>query len=448
VIRTHLRSPAPSVTRTGAVLLATRPFGTDTPAAPAHADSSRHPAGHDFGRVAVSPPLHADGSLDGGVIQRKGGAGRPRYHDPVVNLLKQPRRRTLTSTRRSAGPRKARWLRELKARPTREKARQAEFSSEGSIDWMQHIDLRHISQGRDAYDKNRDGALGAEAKFIQNMASSRAFIETALKAGDELNFGLYDQLHTLTLSGAKSANPSALHPVEDGAYGYQAGQGGRIDPEVLAQTMKGEDNPSPGLDGMRATKQLPPLYSYGNVTVDPAYAMSKDERVEYVRRKQKSGELHEGAFMEFPSEPEHLLRGRLEGYFKGYEREAEKGRKADTTTERQNQGRLAVASLHQKLERSHAYADGNGRTNLALMNALLIKEGMSPAILDDPSSSHLVTTEEWARQIQKGQARHYVVKAAWDKHRNNSPGTRNQKVANALVSFDRKQGTEKRFRYQ
>jgi hypothetical protein len=385
-----------------------------------------------------------------GFIQlRRRGKG-PRPPDPVIDTLRTRQSRIGTRGKRKLGPRKAKWLRELEQRGATEERRKAQFLDPNSFDWMQHIDLVHIHKGRDAYDKDRDGGLDAASSFMENMANARAYIETAMNGGDRLQFEHYAKLHAKTMAGADGKPRfDPLHPIEDGAYGYKAGKGGRVDPEVLASIMGGRDNEERRtLHGMRAQTQIPPLYEYAPAYNHEHTGMTLDERVDYVRRKQEDGLLADGVMMEFPivPEPERKLRQQLESFFRTYHDAITRAYNEADPFKRKAAVRLGIATLHQKLERAHPYADGNGRTNLALMNALLLKHGMSPAILDDPSSSHLVTPDAWAAEIKKGQERHAAVSAVWNS--NPESAERMALTHDALKRFDIARKTEKVFKFQ
>jgi hypothetical protein len=61
-----------------------------------------------------------------------------------------------------------------------------------------------------------------------------------------------------------------------------------------------------------------------------------------------------------------------------------------------------IADLYQMLEWTHPFIDGQGRTDLTLLSALLCKYGLNPAILDDPYFSTLGTLDAWAAKLKIG----------------------------------------------
>lgn len=346
--------------------------------------------------------------------------------------------------REEAARQKAEANRQRRARLRAEKTRKKEFLDPDSHEWMQHIDLKDIGEGRDAYEKEglRDDALKKGSTYIDNMAGARAYTETALESGP-LDFRMYDELHRRAMKGAATKDLDKLHP-DPGSYGYRAGKGGRSDDETLAKIMKGPDNPTPLLHGMRAAQQLGPLYDYGAVFNHAHTSMNENERLDYIkdRRSANSDEFRKGVMVEFPPRQQNEIKKDLEGWFQEYHGEV-KLAKEKAPAEREDGIRRATSSLHQKLERSHAYADGNGRTNLALLNALLKHEKLYPVILDDPGSSHVVTAEHWDEQVQKGQQRWSTVNAAAQE-----PGDRASNISDALLDFDKTHATEDEFKYK
>jgi len=68
-------------------------------------------------------------------------------------------------------------------------------------------------------------------------------------------------------------------------------------------------------------------------------------------------------------------------------------------------GKLAIiASTHRKLENLHPFLDANTRTNRLILHKLLVENGMTPVILENPLEVHLKTDAEWARVLKQGMA--------------------------------------------
>lgn len=61
-----------------------------------------------------------------------------------------------------------------------------------------------------------------------------------------------------------------------------------------------------------------------------------------------------------------------------------------------------IADLYQLLEWVHPFPDGQGRTDLVLLSALLSKYGINPPILLEPYASTFCTSEEWAEYLKNG----------------------------------------------
>jgi hypothetical protein len=91
-------------------------------------------------------------------------------------------------------------------------------------------------------------------------------------------------------------------------------------------------------------------------------------------------------------------------------------------------GRLRlIAGLHKQLEYLHPFVDANTRTNLLVLNKLLVEYGFTPVVLDNPNLSYTQTTDEWAALIDKGMQRWAAATAA---------STGGLDVAKELADFD------------
>jgi hypothetical protein len=61
-----------------------------------------------------------------------------------------------------------------------------------------------------------------------------------------------------------------------------------------------------------------------------------------------------------------------------------------------------IAKLFQDLDWHHAFEDGQGRTDLIVLSALLCKHGFNPAILDEPYFATYHTLDEWVVYLKEG----------------------------------------------
>lgn len=61
-----------------------------------------------------------------------------------------------------------------------------------------------------------------------------------------------------------------------------------------------------------------------------------------------------------------------------------------------------IARLYAELEWAHPWIDGQGRTDLILLNGLLCREGLHPCILNEPYFSSFNTVEDWTEYLEKG----------------------------------------------
>lgn len=96
-----------------------------------------------------------------------------------------------------------------------------------------------------------------------------------------------------------------------------------------------------------------------------------------------------------------------------------------------------IARLHKNLEYLHPFKDANTRTNLALLNKLLVEYGFEPVILDDPNQSYTQTVDEWAGLLQRGMDRWSEVLLAQ---------VEDLDVTKAMLDFDTENDTPARNR--
>ena len=61
-----------------------------------------------------------------------------------------------------------------------------------------------------------------------------------------------------------------------------------------------------------------------------------------------------------------------------------------------------IAELFQRMEWLHPTVDGASRTDLAILNFLLVQNGFHPVLLDEPFISSTVGLDEWTRHLETG----------------------------------------------
>ena len=64
--------------------------------------------------------------------------------------------------------------------------------------------------------------------------------------------------------------------------------------------------------------------------------------------------------------------------------------------------RRCIADLYQMLEWAHPFPDGQGRTDLIMLKALLVTYGLTPAILDEPYMSTFCSLNQWDAYLARG----------------------------------------------
>jgi Fic/DOC family len=76
--------------------------------------------------------------------------------------------------------------------------------------------------------------------------------------------------------------------------------------------------------------------------------------------------------------------------------------KAVLKKEYQKEALNNIATVFAELEWMHPWLDGQGRTDLILLNFLLTQEGLNPVILEDPYFSTSTTIPEWTAYLEQG----------------------------------------------
>jgi hypothetical protein len=94
------------------------------------------------------------------------------------------------------------------------------------------------------------------------------------------------------------------------------------------------------------------------------------------------------------SEVRKKLSGFIEDYYKGI-------RMAQNDAKKKLR---VIASLFQQMEWLHPPVDGCSRTDLAILNFLLVQNGFHPVLLDHPFRSSTIGLEEWVSHLETGLA--------------------------------------------
>ncbi|MDF2577748.1 MAG: hypothetical protein K0S74_1232 [Chlamydiales bacterium] len=68
-----------------------------------------------------------------------------------------------------------------------------------------------------------------------------------------------------------------------------------------------------------------------------------------------------------------------------------------------------IARLYAELEWLHPWIDGQGRTDLIILNWLLAREGVHPCILEEPYFSTVSTLEDWIDYLKEGLIRYKLL---------------------------------------
>ncbi|GEM_PF-2849355 len=69
-----------------------------------------------------------------------------------------------------------------------------------------------------------------------------------------------------------------------------------------------------------------------------------------------------------------------------------------------------IAQLYSELEWLHPWIDGQGRTDILILNFLLCQEGFHPCVLENPYYSYTHTVEEWTKYLEDGLEKYKAIK--------------------------------------
>lgn len=327
--------------------------------------------------------------------------------------------------------------------------------SNDNLAWRSMIDLKDQHLGPHAYDSKdlRDDILGAQSTFLGNLISATAYAETFLiDSSNTIDRHAYDMIHRLCMKGAVT-KPGAENPLEfrnssqqERSYGFPAGSSHFLDAAVIAQAWPSEHERQKShkpatLHGMKICNDVfkpnkMPEIARGKSIADFRLFLTHEQATAAIKTNlaERPANFEKGIPVEFPPVKKDEIKNLLDSYFKTYNTKV-LNIKQQCPINQRDKILFEIAALFQKLERLHPYPDGNGRVNQIILQVLLQKEGFPRTILDDPSCSHLISTERLAREIKKGMHRtHYIQEF--------------KNTEKALLSFDKMNQTPAEYRFK
>lgn len=273
--------------------------------------------------------------------------------------------------------------------------------------WKEIIDGRYHNLGAQTFDEglhapSRDEfdddeeyegvkADHTEEGYLQSMMNARAFVGNSL--GKRVDAGYLEEVHRIsTAHKREDASGEDDGEGEDAGTGYHGGYRNENDTEVHVSFSAGDDYKQGGPN--EAIAELNPditkAVNMGAFDTDPSLAPATkgdDANLTLWFKTKKAANVKKA------------VNKIMTGYYNSLEKAKNKREKL-----------VLIASTHRKLENLHPFIDGNSRTNRLILHKMLVENGMSPVILENPLAVHLQSNEKWADTLDKGMK-------DWDKAR-------------------------------
>ena len=277
------------------------------------------------------------------------------------------------------------------------------FDGIGDEIWRQYIDLRRQHFGSAVFDEGLHGKP-PEPGYLASMGGAHVFLARLL--GRRMTPELYEKLQRET----------RRHSNDD--------------------TMAGWSTHTDHVDADKSTAGPGFLEAYAaawgsNASLEEIYARLQSRSIpmgDAIERIYTTATMTTVNFaFKYPDKGESASKQRLQKLFDDFYDEVEV---SDNKLQ-------VIARPHKNLEYLHPFKDANTRTNLALLNKLLVEYGFEPVILDDPNQSYTQTVDEWAGLLQRGMDRWSEVLLAQ---------VEDLDVTKAMLDFDTENDTPARNR--
>lgn len=255
--------------------------------------------------------------------------------------------------------------------------------------WREIVDARHHEHGANVYDQGlhrpedwEEAGYGSEEEARQDFAEP-GYLESAMRArafvgsriGQRVDADFLEQVHALASSHKEET--------EDYHRGYRT----RADKESHVRFDAPEDY-QVGAPAA-AVRELDPRFTV---------AHRDDGLTENLADLPPGTGNEESLLLHFPAKRPKALKAEVNNVLGHYYRRIGRQRT------REQKLRL-IARTHRRLENLHPFLDANTRTNRLILHKLLVEQGMSPVILENPLKVHLNSDEEWAGVLAQGMER-------------------------------------------
>ena len=247
--------------------------------------------------------------------------------------------------------------------------------------WMEIIDGSFHHLGPQTFDEglhapeDEEKEDYAEPGYLDSIMKAREFVGNTM--GEKMDDKYFERIHKL----------SAAHKVtgED----YHSGYRNENDKEVSVSYRAEEGDYVKG-EPKTAIEELDP-----NVT--RAFHTNNGEFEDEDMGEKAPSTLgeHDDLYLWYKTKSAAEVRAEVNKIMNFYYAGLKKAKNRD-------QALLLVATTHRKLENLHPFIDANSRTNRLILHKMLVENGMSPVILDNPLEVPLKSNAEWAGELGKG----------------------------------------------
>ncbi len=283
----------------------------------------------------------------------------------------------------------------------------------GDAWWKQIIDGCYQHHGKMVFDKGLHGGH-IEPGYLKGVETASRFAVEAL-ATHNLTVALYKQIQAIACSHFNRLEDSGT-PGKEAIGTFRPSGNGPRSTVVFKKWSKGE-LPFPGIDrflllgfldrGLRGDKLISEYNYCKDESIKPLAQGPLLDR--FIRLHQEWKERVEtfGRSTKIPSFEREIdvifvdYRADKYDFDKGTQDFLEAFNAQIDAAGPEEKLRL-VAKLFQDLDWQHAFLDGQGRTDLIVLNVLLCKYGFNPGILDEPYFATYHTLDEWVVYLKEG----------------------------------------------
>jgi hypothetical protein len=251
----------------------------------------------------------------------------------------------------------------------------ATFGSLGDESWRMYIDLRRQHHGSDVFDAGLHGKP-PEPGYLASMAAAHRFARDHL--GERLTVADYEHLQALSRQHSHDAAAAGWSANTDHVNADRSTAGAAFEQQILHDAWQGP-------------------------TAEAAYAYAQARGIPMGDTFKLQPTAHTVNFgFHYAGKSEAASKARIQALFDGF-----------YTALRVTDDPLPqISALHKNLEYMHPFIDANTRTNLVVLNKLLVECGYNPVVLDDPNQSYTQTIDEWVALIQRGLRRFRAIRRA------------------------------------